>query len=182
MAEPSSGIRPPHQGNNFVLADVVDELAASGVGGVEEASNAPETVPVDIAIDSDGDVPRLSREHTILPGCLVAIRWPVAAYLASRLVLLVVAWLVGYLAHASLGHELSVFDGAWYLRLAAHGYPHVALKTQSTLGFLPLYPMTIWVVARLLSISLLGAGLLVTGLGGLVAAVLLPAFSGRLVG
>lgn len=104
---------------------------------------------------------------------LNSLFWSVGVYTVSRLVLLATALVVGYLVHVSLGSELSAFDGVWYLKLVAHGYPHIPLKTQSTLGFLPLYPMAIWATARLLSLSPLDAGLVVSGVGGLVSALLI---------
>lgn len=98
--------------------------------------------------------------------------WPCSVYLASRLLVLLVAGLGVVITHRSLGGELSLFDGQWYLRLARHGYPAHAVQAKSTLGFLPLYPLMIRALATLLSCSLLTAALVIALAGGLVAAVL----------
>jgi hypothetical protein len=97
--------------------------------------------------------------------------WPYAVYFASRLVLLLVALVDIALTHRSLGEELSLYDGRWYLKLVQDGYPHQAPTTKSTLGFMPLYPLVI----RGLSVitrSPLAAGLIIALAGGLITAVL----------
>jgi hypothetical protein len=89
--------------------------------------------------------------------------------------------------HPFLG-ELQNWDGGWYRAVAVHGYPHHALHTQTTLGFFPLYPMLIWLVARPLMLITTGAGshgvsnpefqaaviagVIIAGIGGLIATVL----------
>lgn len=102
---------------------------------------------------------------------LSAARWPAVVYLGSRLVILVLAWVDMLITHRPLGAELSLFDGQWYLRLAAHGYPAQAAPGKSTLGFLPLYPLAIRGLAAL-GPSLLAAALILACTGGLIAAVL----------
>jgi hypothetical protein len=97
--------------------------------------------------------------------------WPYAVYSASRLILLLVALLDTVLTHRSLGQELSLYDGRWYLRLVGHGYPHQALTTKSTLGFLPLYPLVIRGLSVITS-SPLAAALIVAVAGGLLTTVL----------
>jgi Mannosyltransferase (PIG-V) len=97
--------------------------------------------------------------------------WPYAVYFASRLILLLVALVDIVLTHRSLGEELSLYDGRWYLKLVQDGYPHQAPTTKSTLGFMPLYPLVI----RGLSVitrSPLAAGLIIALAGGLITAVL----------
>jgi len=98
--------------------------------------------------------------------------WPVLVYVSSRLAVYPVAGLDALITHRSLAGELCVFDGQWYLRLAAHGYPDQALHVKSTLGFLPLYPLVIRGLASVFATPPLGAALLVSFAGGLVAAVL----------
>jgi Mannosyltransferase (PIG-V) len=112
------------------------------------------------------------RAPARLAGWLRAARWPAAVYLGSRLLILVLAWADMLITHRSLGAELSLFDGQWYLKLAAHGYPAQATAGKSTLGFLPLYPLAIRGLAAL-GPSLLAAALILAFTGGLVAAVLL---------
>jgi hypothetical protein len=90
----------------------------------------------------------------------------------SRLILLAVAGIVALATGRSLGSELSLFDGRWYLRLAQHGYPSHAVVGQSVLGFLPGYPLAMIAVSRLLFLPLAAAGLVISFGGGLTAAVL----------
>jgi len=92
---------------------------------------------------------------------------PSAELLSPGLVPSVVA-----LAHPQLIRELSNWDGVWYVDAAVHGYPHAVAHWQSTLGFLPLYPMLMWLVSHALFCSAAVAGLLISLAGGAVAAVL----------
>jgi hypothetical protein len=110
------------------------------------------------------------------PGRLAAvaatIRFPVAVYLATRVLYLLIALVDKAWHHTPLSAQVSNWDGAWYLAVAALGYPTHALHVQTTLGFLPLYPLTIVLVAHVLSSSYVFAGLLISMTGGLVATVL----------
>jgi hypothetical protein len=96
-------------------------------------------------------------------------------------VLLVVVGVVnGALRHHPLLNEFSNWDGFWYRWIANHGYPMHVLHFQSRLGFFPLYPVVTWAVGRV--VVLFGAsssiwavtlgGVIVSGIGGLVATVL----------
>lgn len=102
---------------------------------------------------------------------LVPYRWPVLVYCCSRLVVLVVAGLDVLVTHRPLTRELSLFDGQWYLRVAAHWYPAHALHAKSTLGFLPAYPLVIRGLSGVLGVSPLAAALVISFAGGLLAAV-----------
>ena len=106
-------------------------------------------------------------------------RFAFLVYLASRLLLLALVIIEGAVRHQYLYKELENWDGGWYRALATDGYEHHALHTQSPLGFFPLYPMLIWLVARplLLTTSVqwhaaVIAGLVIAAIGGLVATVL----------
>jgi Gpi18-like mannosyltransferase len=107
-------------------------------------------------------------------------RFAIAVYLSSRLLLLLVALVNGALRHHAFTHELAQWDGLWYRELADHGYPNHVVHEQSTLGFFPLYPAVLWLVshafvvpfARWQILSTTVAGVLVSGIGGLVATVL----------
>ena len=120
---------------------------------------------------------------------LERFKFAILAYLGSRALLLVVAILDGAIRHHSLLNELANWDGLWYRWLANAGYPHHVVhccaghgetQAQSTLGFFPLYPMVIWVVARpvillsghsaIWSITL--AGVIVSVIGGLVTTLI----------
>jgi Gpi18-like mannosyltransferase len=109
------------------------------------------------------------------------IRFAVLVYLGSRVLLLVVALVEAGVRHHPLMNELSNWDGMWYRELANKGYPTHVTHIRSTLGFFPLYPLVIWTVARpLLALSshssiwaITWAGVLVSGVGGLVATILI---------
>jgi hypothetical protein len=102
------------------------------------------------------------------------VRWTILVYLASRIVLLVIAVATGWVQHYSLSSELGRWDGTWYAQVASTGYPRHPLHVPSTLGFFPLYPLIIWVVVHAPGPpnSVVLAGVLVSMFGGLVATVL----------
>src|SRR5256885_10078866 len=113
-----------------------------------------------------------------------AYRWtvlwrPAVIFVASRAVTLMAAAVGADLSPTlNFGQALTrTWDAAWYLHLAAHGYPHsvpveAGHAAQSTLGFFPLYPLAVRLVHHLgLSIDL--AGLVVVAVAGLAAALLL---------
>lgn len=104
---------------------------------------------------------------------LERLRWPLAIYLSSRALYLVIAAVDAAAQNLSVRSELMNWDGVWYWRLAGLGYPHHALHTQSVLGFLPLYPMLMWLVQHVLVCSIFLAGVLISGVGGFVATVLI---------
>jgi MFS family permease len=107
-------------------------------------------------------------------------RFALTVYLATRALLMLVALVNGTLRHHAFTHELSQWDGLWYRELADHGYPNHVVHIQSTLGFFPLYPMVVWVVSHALVVpiahwqilSTTVAGVIVSGVGGAIAAVL----------
>ncbi len=106
--------------------------------------------------------------------------WITTMYLAARGLLLLVAYLNGVFGHHNFLHELANWDGLWYRTLANHGYPDYVSYAQTTLGFFPLFPLTIWAVEQpLLLITshdaiwcATVAGALISAAGGLVATVL----------
>ena len=124
-------------------------------------------------------------------------RYTLAVYLASRLLYLVIAaaamlavdtvgshtglaatlnWQGFPLSHSTLGSEMSNWDGKWYLLTAATWYYHHVVRlpgAYTTLGFMPLYPMAIWLVAHILPIGNLGAALAIAMISGGVATVLI---------
>ena len=70
-----------------------------------------------------------------------------AVYLASRLILLGVVLDVFGL-HQAITRLSGIWDGAYYLQIAAHGYPTVLTHHQSSVvAFFPLYPLLVRVVA-----------------------------------
>lgn len=109
----------------------------------------------------------------------LAHRFAIGTYVASRLLLLVVALADSPLQHRPFSSELTNWDGFWYTTLASRGYPTEVLHVQTTLGFFPLYPMAIWLLSHVLFLSVAVAGLLVAGVGGLVATLLVERLAVR---
>ncbi|MBV9534371.1 MAG: hypothetical protein JO321_03055 [Solirubrobacterales bacterium] len=79
---------------------------------------------------------------------------------------------VAAVEHQSLTSAIGHWDGVWYSRLAVHGYPVHSVHHASTLGFFPLFPAFIWLLMRLGIGSPVLAGAIISGIGGLVATVL----------
>jgi len=108
-------------------------------------------------------------------------RYAIGVYLATRALLLVVAFVNGALRHHAFTHELSQWDGLWYRMLADHGYPTHVSHVQTTLGFFPVYPGIVWAVSHVFVVPIAHweilsttiAGVIVSGVGGLVATVLM---------
>jgi hypothetical protein len=107
-----------------------------------------------------------------LAPALERLRWPFAIYMSSRVLYLLVAVVNSPLQHWSVRNELSNWDGVWYWRLAGLGYPDHIAHTQTTQGFFPLYPMGMWLVQHVFLCSIIVAGLLISGVGGFIATVL----------
>jgi hypothetical protein len=112
-------------------------------------------------------------------------RLAILVYLGTRALLLVVAIVNGALRHHAVLNELANWDGLWYRQLANHGYPHHVIHccigqgethAQSTLGFFPLYPLLMWVGARVVMLvtshgavySITVAGVIISLIGGLI--------------
>jgi hypothetical protein len=125
-------------------------------------------------------VPRAARLRERAAAAISSARFALIVYLSTRALLLVVAVVNGTLRHHAFTHELSQWDGLWYRELADHGYPTHVVHEQSTLGFFPLYPLVVWAVSHAFVIpiahyeilSTTVGGVIVSGLGGLIATVL----------
>jgi mannosyltransferase PIG-V len=106
--------------------------------------------------------------------------WITVLYLAARGLLLLVAYLNGTFGHHNFLHELANWDGLWYRSLANNGYPDHVSYAQTTLGFFPLFPLTIWAVTQPLMLltshdaiwCATVAGALISAVGGLIATVI----------
>ncbi|HEY5429197.1 MAG TPA: mannosyltransferase family protein [Solirubrobacteraceae bacterium] len=106
--------------------------------------------------------------------------WICVIYLAAHIALLLAAFLQSSLGHHPFQNEIANWDGLWYRQLANQGYPSHVSYAQTTLGFFPLFPLTIWPVEHVLLLvfpndlilSATIAGLLISTAGGLVATIL----------
>jgi hypothetical protein len=131
-----------------------------------------------------GDVPTLARSSSKRAPSSRSVwrivRWSgqaVTIFTASRVGLLLVAVGLAHLQHKTVQSYLTRWDSVWYLAVARSGYPHVikpgvGTPAQSTLGFFPLLPLIIRLAAHATGLSDARAGLVVTFLAGLIAAVL----------
>jgi len=99
-------------------------------------------------------------------------RFAISVYVGSRILLLVVALADSPLQHRSFASELTNWDGFWYTNLASRGYPTHVSHLQTTLGFFPFYPMVMWLVEHVTFCSYAVSGLIIAGVGGLLATVL----------
>jgi Mannosyltransferase (PIG-V) len=115
-----------------------------------------------------------ARRHDFLANESQPVRWTILVYMSSRVLLLAVAVATASLEHNSLASELGRWDGTWYAQIASAGYPAHTSRYPSTLGFFPLYPLVVWLTVHAPGPpnSVVLAGVLVSGIGGLVATFL----------
>jgi hypothetical protein len=99
-------------------------------------------------------------------------RFAILAYVATRVLLIAVAVIDGWIHTRSFTHEVGNWDGFWYHVLAETGYPHHVSHSQTVLGFFPLYSIVIRAVMPLVFGSAVTAGFVIAMIGGLVATVL----------
>jgi hypothetical protein len=122
----------------------------------------------------------------------VAARWPTLArafagirfallvYLATRVLLIVVAVINQQPPTWPVLNELSNWDGFWYRSIAHIGYPGYVSHWQTNLGFFPLYPLAMRGFSYLLlwatpygSIGAITvAGIVISTIGGFLTVVL----------
>jgi hypothetical protein len=123
---------------------------------------------------------RRERRSRPLTRARQELHWVVLVYLGTRVLLVVAAALQALIGHHNFLNELTNWDGLWYREVANHGYPSFPSHAQTTLGFLPLYPSSIWLTTQILG-PVIGhgmiwnatvCGLLISCVGGLVAAIL----------
>ncbi len=134
------------------------------------------------ALDAARRAPsELRKGKARLAPLVVTLRWPALLFVSSRLLLVAMAAVEHGVRHQPFVAQFASWDGQWYGALALHWYPAHPGSAQTTLGFFPLYPLVVRRVAG--GIAHLGtslpfaeqinlAGLIVSGVGGLVATVL----------
>lgn len=110
-----------------------------------------------------------------------AVRWPVFVFVSTRLLLIAMAVAEHYVRHQPFVPQFATWDGNWYGQLALHWYPAHIGTGQTTLGFMPLYPAVVRRVAGVMAHLGVGlpfleqiqiAGVIVSGVGGIAATVL----------
>jgi Mannosyltransferase (PIG-V) len=126
-----------------------------------------------------GATPRRSARE-LFRATVRRFRWAIIAYLATRALVLAVAIVNGALRHHAVLHELANWDGLLYRQLANNGYPSYVPHVRSTLGFFPLFPLLMWPLGHAIAwatsqsvvTSLTISGLVISGIGGLIMAML----------
>ncbi len=106
------------------------------------------------------------------------VLWVLAIYFATRGVLLLAAYVEASIGHRDFLGELANWDGLWYREVANHGYLDHPSYAQTTLGFFPLFPISIWLLEPLVRIfghdqiwAASVAGAIISGIGGAIACV-----------
>jgi hypothetical protein len=105
--------------------------------------------------------------------------WICVVYLSARAVLIIAAILLDAFGHRNLQGELANWDGLWYREVANVGYPRHVYDYQTTLGFFPLFPVSIFLLSPVLQLvtthnqiwASTFSGVLISGAGGLIATV-----------
>lgn len=107
-------------------------------------------------------------------GRLAPLFRPLAAFAASRAVVLVAMWIATKLQpELSLAEAASAWDGGWYLLAAEAGYPDAVPDGASTIAFFPLYPLLVRLVDGLPGLTPIAAALVVAGASAAAATVVL---------
>ncbi len=145
-----------------------------------DAAVAPETaIAPDTAILDEPAVKRVRTRRR--PRAVAVSRTDVlgllAIYIATRIVLLLVAYLLDKFGHHHYDHELANWDGLWYRELANRGYLHYPSHLQTTNGFFPLYSLAIFAVEQVVMLVTVHgaiwastvAGVMISTVGGGVA-------------
>ena len=109
------------------------------------------------------------------------LAWICTIYLAARALLILVAVLNDAFGHHSLQSQLAHWDGLWYRDVANNGYPRHVSYGQTTLGFFPLFPITIFLGTHVVELftshnqvwSSTFAGLVISAVGGLIATIMI---------
>ena len=112
---------------------------------------------------------------------------PIVIYLLYRLLTVGAMAITAAITHESMRQELDRWDGRWFLRAAAHGWPSRLPMVQghvagNTVAFFPLFPLAIRGLAAPTGLSLLSAGVVISGVTGLTAMVAVWALVRRYAG
>ena len=97
-------------------------------------------------------------------------------YIALRLANFLAFTAYMRLHHRSWSHVFYRWDAQWYESVATHGYNYVAHDKDRILSneaFFPLFPYLEKLVSKITSISYINSGVLISGLSGLVAALMI---------
>jgi len=112
---------------------------------------------------------------------------PVTAFVASRVAVFITAQAVGWLnPEIGLRQALTAWDGGWYLRIAANGYPTNLDMDPGTggsrWGFAPLYPLLIRVTAEVTGMTLAASSVILSLIAGAVTMCLIHTLISEVLG
>lgn len=135
------------------------------------------TEAVEPRVEAPARAPSDAPGRGQLAGFIERYRFAILAYLGTRVLLVIVAIIDGWIHTRSFTHEIGNWDGFWYHVLAENGYPHHVPTVhgpaaQTTLGFFPLFSIAIWAVRPLFLGSAVTAGFGISMVGGVIATVL----------
>jgi hypothetical protein len=137
--------------------------------------------------------PAWDRLRDRLAALDVGWQYPLAIYLLSRVLYLVIAVADTFIRHnTSILTSMWAWDGRWYAQMAGSGYPnHLVTLVQlpngalvlahqwSTLGFFPLYTILMRATGQITGLPYLYAGLIVSLATGASATVLVAKLAQR---
>lgn len=109
-----------------------------------------------------------------------AVAAPLGVWFAGRAIGLVVFALVAWARDRSMLAALTSWDGQYFLAIAERGYPATnlaAAEPDTSLAFLPGYPLSVRLTADVTDLPPVAAGLLVTALAGAALALGLVALA-----
>jgi hypothetical protein len=155
------------------------DLPAPAASAVDDPVSTPPGAP-SVGLGRRRALTRTGRRRRIRAITRTELMWIAVVYLSTRGLLLLVAYLLSSFGHHNFLHELANWDGLWYRELANHGYPDYPSHLQTTLGFFPLYPITIWTLEPLFAVvtghnaiwSATVSGVVISLAGGYIATVL----------
>lgn len=113
-----------------------------------------------------------------VPSTWSRFRYPLAVYAATRILYMVIAIGDSLVRDKTLSTVLSNWDGHWYVATEMHWYARPFLHAWTlpnhwtTYGFLPLYPMLMWVTSHAIPLGVVTWGFLLSLTLGAIATLL----------
>ena len=100
----------------------------------------------------------------------------IVVYVLARVVTLLAVAIVELVTHHGLVHDLSRWDGKWFLEAVHHGWPRVLPRIHghvraNPIAFFPLFPLLLRSLTFLTTVSSSVMGLVVSGVTGLTGVV-----------
>ncbi len=157
-----------------------DELTPTPVlATITHPDAAPRPPSLDLEAPSDAGLRPEAAGDPVGPDHRRVAPWlvrPFVIYVASRAVTFATLAVCGFVTHRSIPREVSRWDGLWFLKAAAHGWPsqlphHHGHVAGNTVAFFPLFPLTIRWMSQLTGLPLLASGMIISEVTGLTAMI-----------